>query len=499
MATEENLMILKMLQDGTLSPEQAAELIKAVDAPAAPTPPALPTPPAPPVPPTPPMGRAIDLDDEDGETLSRARAKLAAAREKVAGVQEKLAAAEEKLVEAEKEPGALEKLEEILRDIPGRRSLSEALRGIDPARLASSARRQARRLGKQVKHSIEGINFEGLSETMQGDPTLIEPREAACALPPGMLLRVKNPLGDIEAIGADVSEVKAAGTLKIWAADRAAAEALARQIELVIEDGGEGGPSLTVIAPPRLRRVALDLKVFVPQAGGKVSLLSPSGDVSARNLKGGAVVLATQSGDARASEIVGDVVVETASGEIALEGIMGSVSARSLSGDVHAIRVSGQAFKAETQSGDATLREATVPTVQIKTVSGDATVENVSGRTLVLGTVSGDGTASGGSFDDATTIESTSGSLTCSPKGPLALGTLSLSSLSGDVELTLPARTHASLELKTQSGEISGRVKTEGGEQTLGGSTHVHATLGSGPGAAISVHSVSGDLMISQE
>ena len=54
MATEENLMILKMLQDGVLSPEQAAELIKAVETPKAPAAPVAPTPPSPPVAPVPP-------------------------------------------------------------------------------------------------------------------------------------------------------------------------------------------------------------------------------------------------------------------------------------------------------------------------------------------------------------------------------------------------------------------------------------------------------------
>ena len=426
--------------------------------------------------------------------MTRARAKLAAAREKVAGVQEKLAAAEEKLVEAEKEPNALEKLEEALRDIPGRRSLSEALRGIDPGKLASTARRQAKKIGKQVKHSFDGVQLGFIAEMAQGDPTLVEPREATCALPHGSLLRVKNPLGDIEAIGADVTEAKAAGTLKIWASDRAAAEALASQIELVVEEGPDG-PAIAVLAPAKLRRVSLDLKVFVPQSTGKVSLLSPSGDVSAKNLRGGSVVLATGSGDARASEIAGDVIAESGSGEIALEGILGSVTAKSGSGDIQAIRLSGQAFKAETQSGDATLKESTIPSVQVKTVSGDATVEGVSGRTLLLSTVSGDATASGISFDDAATVESTSGDVSCQVRGPFALGALILSAVSGDVELTLPAKTHALLDAKTQSGELSGKI----GDVALSGASASQQILGSGPGATISVNSISGDVTITQE
>ena len=67
MAKEENLLILKMLQDGTITAEQAAELLSAVDvsakrtdapvAPPPPTPGAIPLPPQyadgtlPPIPP----------------------------------------------------------------------------------------------------------------------------------------------------------------------------------------------------------------------------------------------------------------------------------------------------------------------------------------------------------------------------------------------------------------------------------------------------------------
>ncbi|MGC4046318.1 MAG: DUF4097 family beta strand repeat-containing protein [Armatimonas sp.] len=507
MPSEENLMILKMLQDGVLSPEQAAELIKAVDtsaanpkvAPVAPVAPVPPVPPlapigaTPPEPPTPP--RAIELDDDGmhSETIARARAKIAAARERVAGVQEQLAAAEEKIAEAEKEPGALEKLEEALKDIPGRRSLSEALRGIDAGRLAASARRQAKRIGKQMKHSIEGINFEVINETFQGDPIVVEPREATYPLAAGSFLRIKNPLGDIDAVGADVPEARVAGTLKIWGNDRAQAEAMAKEIEIVVEESTDG-VAIAVQAPSRVRRVSLDLKVFLPQAGGKVSLLSPAGDVSVRNLKGGTVILATQSGDARASEIAGDVVVESGSGEVVLEGILGAVTAKSISGDIQAIRLNGQAFKAETQSGDATLKEANVPSVQLQTVSGDALIENVSGKNLNLKSVSGDAVATSCSFDDTVNLSTTSGSLICSPRGPLALGNLALSTVSGDVTLILPEKTHALLDIKSQSGEVSGAF----GEKTFSGK-HVSESIGAGAGANISVSSVSGDTTISQE
>ena len=165
MAKEENLLILKMLQDGTITAEQASELLSAVDvstkrADAPPAPPAaasgaIPMPPQfadgtfPPIPPMPPMppefddedddpGSVSDLPSKDSDTLARARAKIAAARERVAGVQEQLSAAEVKLDHAEKsgdgENAPWDTVADALKDVPGARSIADALRGMPDTR-----------------------------------------------------------------------------------------------------------------------------------------------------------------------------------------------------------------------------------------------------------------------------------------------------------------------------------------------------------------------------
>ncbi|MBC8104696.1 MAG: DUF4097 family beta strand repeat protein [Cytophagales bacterium] len=506
---EENLLILKMLQDGTISADQAAELLQAVNtrpssAPAPPTPPA-PSVPLPPVSdasfPTP----ALSASEADGEVFSRARAKIAAARERVAGVQEQLAAAEEKIEQAKDSPNPWEQVAEALKDVPGARSVTEALRGIDPGRIAANARRQARRVARSMRSSIEDISSDfndTISEQLQGEPQLTAPRETTAVIPAGGMLRVRNTIGDIEVIGSDVPEARAAGVLKIWATDRAAAEALANDIKLVVEDGGEG-PTIRVEHPPKVRRVSLDLKVFVPQSGVRVSLLSPSGDVTVRNLKNSGVVLATQSGDARASEIMGDVAAETASGDIAIEGIVGNIAASSASGDIKALRVSGQNFRAITQSGDVSLSESTVPVVAVETVSGDASLKAVTGRTLKMRAVSGDAHAEDVAFDLDTHLDTVSGYISLALRGPLKAGSVHLQTVSGDAELKLPRETSASLEVTTKGGDVKGRVlapdnKTEK-ELSGSGMVSLSEAIGVGEGAKITLSSVSGDLEITQE
>ena len=504
MAREENLLILKMLQDGTISAEQAAELISAVDTAAPPVPPVPPTPLTPPVPPIPPVpGSEPDDNEAEGEAFSRARARIAAARERVAGVQEKLSAAEERLGKAEGAANPWDAVADALKDVPGARSLSEALRGVDPGRIAANARRQARRVGRQVRASFDELNLDlpSLTQPMQGEPTVSVPHEATAHLLPGATLRVRNALGDIEAIGADVPDVRAAGVLKIWANDDASAQTLAGQITLSVEQGADG-PTISVVRPDKLRRAVLDLKVFVPQnTPAKVSLLSPAGNVTARNLKGGAVILATQSGDAKVSEVAGDVAVETASGDMEVSGVIGSVSLAASSGDISVLRLSGQSFKATTQSGDIDASYLTVPVVQIETVSGDVSVDEGVGRVLRVRSVSGDISGENSVWDEEIHLDTVSGSLRLAPKESLTGGSVTLSTVSGDVSLTLPPKTNGALDFRTKSGEVKGAFRGgEGAEKTVAGSGMVTLaeSVGTGTGAKISLSSVSGDLSVEQ-
>ncbi len=545
MAKEENLLILKMLQDGTITAEQASELLSAVDAPAkraeaaaqpaTPSTGVVPLPPQyadgtlPPVPPPPPMpaeleddenddpGSVSDLPSKDSDTLSRARAKLAAARERVAGVQEQLSAAEEKLDHAEKsgdgENTRWDTVADALKDVPGARSIADALRGIDPRRIAASARRQARRIGRQVRSSIGDLTID-LSinlEAMQGEPEIAAPREATASVPAGGTLRVKNTLGNIEAIGADVPEARVAGVLKVWGADRAAAEDIASQIRLAVENGPDG-PTISVTHPARVRRASLDLKLFVPsgQPPFKISLMSPSGDVSARSIKNAAVVLATQSGDARAMEIAGDVAADTASGDVSVEGVLGSVSVGTASGDIEAVRLSGATFRASTQSGDIRLSDCTVSTVNIETVSGDLFLAHLSGRTARARSVSGDITATEVSFEGDAALDTVSGTIEFAPKSPVKTGLAKLAAVSGDIEVRLPRDTNGVLDLSSKGGDVEATLYPapvgEGGASGAGekivrasGMVTVTETLGvSSGGARLSVATVSGDITVNQ-
>ncbi len=524
MPREENLLILKMLQEGTITAEQAAELLQALDgAPArpAPSPPPTPATPAAPVPPAtqeaptkgavlPPVESLDSADEDDGVNLgdsgdlfARARAKIAAAREAVTGTPEapesEKAAGEQPSPPTDKTSTVRtwDSLTDALKDIPGAKSLADALRGVDSSPAVTNARRTAKKVVRSVRSQLEELNLPISSET-RGDPVLTVSREATTAVPEGGTLRIRNPLGGIEALGADVPEARVAGTLRVWAGTTATAESLAEQVTLTVEQGADG-PVIAAAAAPELRSVIFDLKVFVPR-GITVSLLSPAGKLIVRDLRGG-VALASKSGDMDIREVAGDVAAETASGDILMENVIGNVTATTASGAVTLQHGSGENLRAATQSGNLTIKELTTTTVDVESVSGNVSVNATSGRQIRVHTVSGDIEVSDVAADQEARIDTISGALDVSLRSPLNAGNVTLGTISGDAELHLPAAAQGTLSLSTRSGDIQGHWRSGEKERLLqtSGMESFAETIGSGEGARISISTTSGDIKVTQE
>ncbi|MCX6369273.1 MAG: DUF4097 family beta strand repeat-containing protein [Armatimonadetes bacterium] len=494
MSKEENLKILQLLQEGKITADEASQLLAAMEKPTE-------APPAPEPEKAPPPVGTGGTDDFETETLARARAKIAAARERVAGMDQQLAAAEEQIEEAKKSPDPIGALNQALKGLPGAKSIAGSFRDFDAGRFASNAAKQARKLSKQVTDSIGSIdiNLSDITQGFQGEPTLEQGYEVTLNVPSGGTLRIKNPFGDITVQGGDFPEVRAAGTLRVWSATPEEAQAVAEAVQVSTESSDTGG-AITVSGSVKAKRIQLHLKVFVPAEGVKVSLLSPSGDLSVRGIKAAAVT-ATQSGDIHLAEIAGDVAAETTAGNIGIEGVLGSVSARTTSGDIQAIRLDGASFKGESQSGDISLNEAIVPVITLSAVSGDSTLCGVSCTRLSVRTVSGDTKIQECDFDEEALLDSISGSLSFAPRASLVKGKLVLSTISGDTHLTLPYKTNAVLEARSKSGELRGKVRGSDGslrEIRGAGMSIVSESIGEGTGAMLVLSSVSGDIKLEQ-
>jgi len=486
MSREENLMILRLLQEGTITAEQAAALLAAVDKPAVEVDPV----PAPvsPLPPPPPPDAAIE-----SEALARARAKITAARERVAGVQEQLAAAEEKIDAAQGSENPMGGLSDALKDLPGMRSVFDAIKGIDANRLASDARKQARKIGKSLRDSIDALPRDlGQWAGPLGEPDYRLPLEAVVALDEGRTLRLRNPSGSIEVVGAEVPECRIAATVDAWGPDVDVLRTVAAGVQLDVQTTDDG-VLVAVQGPELAKRLRCDLKVFVPAQGRKISAVSPTGDIAVRAVRSNGIVAASVSGSIEISECAGDVTTETASGSTALQGIAGNAVARSTSGDIHGVRLHGDRVSAKTQSGDIQLDETGKASLELETVSGDIRSEGQAGRVSVR-TVSGDVTVSGdleAGWDAS--LRTVSGRIALAFAGA-DTGKVDAETVSGDCSLRFVDAVSGALEARTRSGRIAGILPGGAGLADSGEGAGGTVAFGSGEGVTVAVRSLSGDI-----
>ena len=137
-----------------------------------------------------------------------------------------------------------------------------------------------------------------------------------------------------------------------------------------------------------------------------------------------------------------------------------------------------------TVSGDALIKGVDAGTLDVETVSGEAVVEDCQANKLNSDAVSGSIAASG-TFGEVD-MQSVSGSLGLSPA--LLPSDADFETVSGNVELSMPAGTSFTIEFDTASGDMSSYTPS----RTAGDSY----TFGEAPTVTIDVDTVSGDLTV---
>ncbi|WP_448542398.1 DUF4097 family beta strand repeat-containing protein [Roseiflexus sp.] len=182
-----------------------------------------------------------------------------------------------------------------------------------------------------------------------------------------------------------------------------------------------------------------------------------------------------------------DIRVATASGDVQIEAIDGDVTVETTSGDVRLDAIGG-ALTVETVSGDVTLRNGRVRRARVETTSGDVNLGGVRGP-LEATSISGDISVRD-VVEGPVEVNTTSGRI--SGAGALSVD-LNLSSVSGDVQLDLPADTGFRLSIQTISGDIDAPGLRGGGVRS-----EWSATLGDGA-HTVNITTTSGDVRIRQE
>ncbi|MCX5971198.1 MAG: DUF4097 family beta strand repeat-containing protein [Coprothermobacterota bacterium] len=179
---------------------------------------------------------------------------------------------------------------------------------------------------------------------------------------------------------------------------------------------------------------------------GRLEHRSGSGDVDIRKC-GGEAALRSASGDLEIREYQGPIGAATTSGDVRLEAVQGWVRLQTISGDVEVERTSGN--------------------LEVQTVSGDLSVESWYGA-MRLATVSGD--LSGGLFQcPRISVSTVSGDLQLSLE-PVTGGEYEIKSTSGDINLRIPRSARLAIRVATLSGDVSNDLplsREDAREETL--------------------------------
>lgn len=252
----------------------------------------------------------------------------------------------------------------------------------------------SKQVREHTKKGVEGmkISFEHLKKGRYNFPWFgtYETREIQLPLvvPEGKVLKIENPCGDVRITGGhERGQVNA--TVRIRGGDEEEARENADAFTIVVEETEyevrlrqHDVPDVTIdfdimLAGP----AAVDVKVDsgdlnVADTGGACKVHSNAGDVDLRGLDG-AVDIVNNAGDVRVSDSkVTSLTLEGKAGDVHLSRIQGNINARSAAGDITVRECSGKTISVESISGDVHLDliEPITGNVNVRTVNGDTHV-----------------------------------------------------------------------------------------------------------------------------
>jgi DUF4097 and DUF4098 domain-containing protein YvlB len=202
-----------------------------------------------------------------------------------------------------------------------------------------------------------------------------------------------------------------------------------------------------------VRHITADIAVHVP-AGSSINAVTISGDVS----------VADAAGRFRLKSVSGDVSVQACSGSLSLNSTSGDIKLSDLEDDLSFVAVSGDVVGGNIKG----------KLLEGKTVSGDITLKNVDASQLRLKTVSGE-VSVGGKF--------------------AADGSVKIKTLSGNVDIRIPADTGFDVSARSRSGDVGSDFEMKVQES---GEHQLEARAGRG-GTQLDIGSFSGDIRIKKQ
>ncbi len=385
---EEVKRIIKMVEEGKLSAEDAAELIEAFSGPSAPT--------------EEPTAEEAPKTEEEKKDFFKT---------------------------------ITETIEKIGKD---------ATQSVNWKEIADQARTSANKGFEALKDAGEKIS-KGKFEFGFLHAHETRKIEMPLGLDAGKSLRIENHCGDVKIVGG-FSEGHVVAVAKIKGSSVEDARDKANGYTLVIEESEE----LVLIKQPDMSGLSVDLNIQIPEKrfvevkadAGDISILdtksgarvtSRSGDIHLRQLNG-TVEVTAYSGDLKVEDVkTPNLTIESKSGDISLTRVEGNINARTASGDLKVVQSCGKTISIEAVSGDVHVDLDTPVTgsLNVRTVSGDSLVSVVDGSDcrVSLSTLRGEVTSSVSLDEEAKSDQRITGRLGDGK------GSLDVSAVTGNVTL----------------------------------------------------------------
>ena len=537
--SEERLMILKMISDGKVTPEQGEALLKAIPPDSSPEP--------------------NDAHTSSGSTklphgaFGDLQGRLADVQVKLGELQSKLGAAATSAAPPSSTNGS--PLPFGLGDLNVGQMIDEAVRGVNGLKsesvrtfklAARAAQKEGRRIKKEAKNTGKSFGIDlSLNSVESGRPrndaqapTHSTTEQMPLNLNGIAVLKVVNLLGDVKVVSSTGVQPCLKFKRQTWSSVPATLAYLDTLIpQIVVADNGTASEVIVVADSSKSDGITVDIELSVPdtlvanvettfgnvhcegRSSGVGTIETSTGGVHLLSIRGDGAVessVRTRSGGVSISHWDGpSIVVETVSGPVTVEsfaGIGADLRARSGELSLTNVRFSG-ALYLESSSGDISLTSAAVGRMlTLKTQSGDICVKNGAAEDVRVESVSGDllltelSTGEGGVTLDtvsgdidtssqvietmaATTV---SGDINAHFTLPFT-GTLVATTISGDVSVAVPAQSGVTVELSSQSGSVRSTASLV--DENAIGEKYLKGALNSGTGK-VTVQSVSGDVTL---
>ena len=320
----------------------------------------------------------------------------------------------------------------------------EVRESVDWKEVANQARQGAQKGLDALKKAADEVRAGNVHIGLFGTT---EVREVTLPLKvaEGKTLRIENPCGSVRVTGG-FKDGSVNAKAKVRGSNVDDAKAKAEEYTLVVEESDHA----VVIRQPRIAALAVDLviqlsgnvpidvktesghvQVFDTGSGAKIN--SQSGNVQVRGLNG-PVDINAQSGDVSVEDSQAQVLsIESKSGEIKLTKVDGNVNMRIASGDIVLKDVKGKTLSIESVSGNvfADFSEPITGAVNVRSVNGDSAISVPDGCDcrVSLSTLRGEVDCALTLEDEAKSDQRITGKLGA------GTGTLDVSGINGDISL----------------------------------------------------------------